>query len=70
MIDDDLKAVLRELVLPALSPDEQKRLKDVLYSTAFIGYRIAKNEYLEGDEETMQENYKIFQEILSKIQTN
>jgi hypothetical protein len=70
MNDDDFKKVWREQVLPALSADDRKRLKDVLYSMAFIGYRIAKNEYREGDNETMQENFTTYKEIVSKIQTN
>lgn len=70
MKDDDFYKAWRELVLPALSPEDRKRLKDVLYSSTFIAYRVAKNKYREGDKETMQENYKISQEILSKIQTN
>lgn len=68
--DDDFYDVWREMVLPALSPDDRKLLKDVLLSTATISYRLANNEYRDGDKETMQENYRTYKKIVSKIQTD
>jgi hypothetical protein len=67
MNDDDFTKVWCELVLPALSTDDQKRLVKALLSSAIISEMLAKNEYHEGDAETAQENHKAFKEIVSKI---
>ena len=65
--DDDLKAVWREQILPALSHDDRKLLEDVLLSSGMIAERMAKNEYHEGDIEILQANHKTFKELGSKI---
>ena len=70
MNDDDFKTVWRKQVLPALSPDDRKRLEDVLLSSAIIAYRLANNEYREGDKEAIQEHHRTYKKIVSKIQTD
>lgn len=70
MNDDYFDTVWREQVFDALLPDDRKRLEDVLLSSAIITYRLANNEYRETDKDTMQENYRTYQKIVSKINTN
>ena len=67
MTYDDLKEVWREKVLPALSHDDRKLLKDVLLSSGLIAERMAKSEYHEGDLEILKANHKTFKELASKI---
>jgi hypothetical protein len=69
MIDDDLKEVWREKVLPALSHDDRKRLQDVMLSSGLIAERMAKGEYHEGDLEILKANHKTFKELASKIKS-